>query len=63
MLMALSFAEKLGKKGLVAVSLHPGVIGTNLGDAVDWTGGDVALLSMSSRLSLSGVLSQNQNQS
>ncbi|KAK0665461.1 hypothetical protein QBC41DRAFT_358825 [Cercophora samala] len=44
MLMALSFAEKLGRKGLVAVSLHPGVIGTNLGDFVDWTGGDVALL-------------------
>lgn len=38
MLMAVSLAAKLGsKKGLVAVSLHPGVIATNLGRDVDWT--------------------------
>lgn len=30
MLFAVSLAEKLGKKGLTAVSLHPGVIATNL---------------------------------
>ena len=36
-LMATSLADKLGKKGLTAVSLHPGVIGTTgLGDHVDW---------------------------
>lgn len=32
MLFTLSLAHKLGKQGLTAVSLHPGVIGTNLGD-------------------------------
>ncbi|KAK4188644.1 putative dehydrogenase [Podospora australis] len=39
MLFALSLAEKLGeKRGLVTVSLHPGVIGgTNLGTHIDWT--------------------------
>ncbi|KAK4040000.1 hypothetical protein C8A01DRAFT_35965 [Parachaetomium inaequale] len=37
MLMALSLAEKLGKKGLRAYSLHPGVIGTNLGNHLDWS--------------------------
>ena len=36
MLMALSLAEKLGAKGLRAFSLHPGVIGTNLGGHLDW---------------------------
>lgn len=37
MLMALSLAEKLGKaRGLVSCSLHPGVIGTNLGSHLDW---------------------------
>lgn len=39
MLFALSLAEKLGavKGGLVAVSLHPGVIGgTGLGTHIDW---------------------------
>lgn len=30
MLFAVSLAEKLGKKGLIASSLHPGVIATNL---------------------------------
>ena len=30
MLLAVSLAEKLGSKGLVAVSLHPGAIKTNL---------------------------------
>ena len=39
MLMALSLAEKLGpKKGLLAFSLHPGVImTTTLGNHVDWS--------------------------
>lgn len=36
MLMALSLAEKVGAKGLRAFSLHPGVIGTNLGGHLDW---------------------------
>lgn len=31
MLFSLSLAEKLGNKNLVSVSLHPGVIWTNLG--------------------------------
>lgn len=34
--MAISLAEKLGDKGLVALSLHPGVIMTNLGAHMDW---------------------------
>lgn len=29
--MAISLAEKLGSKGLLSFSLHPGVIFTNLG--------------------------------
>jgi NAD(P)-dependent dehydrogenase (short-subunit alcohol dehydrogenase family) len=37
MLMALSLAEKLGKRGLRAFSLHPGVINTNLGNHLDWS--------------------------
>lgn len=41
MLMALSLAEKLGtKSGLLAFSLHPGVIFTNLGDHIDWEAGE-----------------------
>jgi len=37
MLMAISLAEKLKKKhNLLAFSLHPGVILTNLGDHLDW---------------------------
>ncbi|QIW97617.1 hypothetical protein AMS68_003135 [Peltaster fructicola] len=36
MLMTLSLAQKLGHKGLTAISLHPGVIGTNLGSHIDW---------------------------
>ncbi|QIW98975.1 hypothetical protein AMS68_004493 [Peltaster fructicola] len=36
MLMTLSLAQKLGPKGLTAISLHPGVIGTNLGGHIDW---------------------------
>jgi NAD(P)-dependent dehydrogenase (short-subunit alcohol dehydrogenase family) len=36
MLMALSLAEKLGRRGLSAYSLHPGVIGTNLAAKLDW---------------------------
>ncbi|KAH7311415.1 hypothetical protein B0I35DRAFT_438037 [Stachybotrys elegans] len=36
-LMAVSLAKKLGPKGLLAFSLHPGVIGsTQLGDHIDW---------------------------
>ena len=35
-LFTTSLATKLGSKGLVAVSLHPGVIGTNLGKHIDW---------------------------
>lgn len=31
MLFSLSLAKKLGNKNLVSVSLHPGVIWTNLG--------------------------------
>lgn len=37
MLMTLALALKLGTKGLTAVSLHPGVIQTNLSSHVDWT--------------------------
>ena len=37
MLTAMSLAENLGDKGLVAVSLHPGVIMTNLGTHLDWS--------------------------
>ncbi|KAJ7693557.1 retinol dehydrogenase 13 [Mycena rosella] len=39
MLMAISLAEKLGPKhGLLAYSLHPGVIlSSNLGNHIDWT--------------------------
>ena len=37
MLTAISLAEKLGKKGLLAFSLHPGGIYTNLGSHIDWT--------------------------
>ena len=36
MLFATSLAKKLGGKGLTAVALHPGVIGTNLGAHLDW---------------------------
>ncbi|KAL2807724.1 hypothetical protein BJX63DRAFT_436776 [Aspergillus granulosus] len=36
MLMAISLAEKLGPKGLLSFSLHPGVINTHLGDHIDW---------------------------
>ncbi|KAI1338295.1 WW domain-containing oxidoreductase [Xylariaceae sp. FL0016] len=39
MLFTLSLAEKLGGCGLLAYSLHPGVIGTNLGDHIDWAEG------------------------
>ncbi|KAF2129166.1 retinol dehydrogenase 13 [Dothidotthia symphoricarpi CBS 119687] len=36
-LMAISLAEKLGSKhNLLSFSLHPGVIGTGLGDNIDW---------------------------
>lgn len=38
MLMALSLAEKLGsKRGLLAFSLHPGVILTNLAGHIDFS--------------------------
>lgn len=37
MLFSLSLASKLEKRGLLSYSLHPGVIGTNLGSHVeDW---------------------------
>ncbi|KAI5924849.1 hypothetical protein F4810DRAFT_661648 [Camillea tinctor] len=37
MLMAISLAEKLGKRGLLAFSVHPGVVeGTNLGAYCNW---------------------------
>ncbi|KAI1074547.1 WW domain-containing oxidoreductase [Whalleya microplaca] len=36
MLFALSLAEKLGGRGLQSYSLHPGVIGTNLDNQLDW---------------------------
>lgn len=36
MLMAISLAEKLGSKGLVASRLHPGVIMTSLANHLDW---------------------------
>jgi NAD(P)-dependent dehydrogenase (short-subunit alcohol dehydrogenase family) len=36
MLMAISLAQKLRNKGLLSFSLHPGVIGTNLGGHIDW---------------------------
>ncbi|KAL8785851.1 MAG: hypothetical protein Q9195_008475 [Heterodermia aff. obscurata] len=35
-LFTVALAERLAKKGLTAVSLHPGVIGTNLGAHLDW---------------------------
>jgi hypothetical protein len=35
--MAISLADKLGSKhNLLSFSLHPGVIGTGLGDHIDW---------------------------
>jgi NAD(P)-dependent dehydrogenase (short-subunit alcohol dehydrogenase family) len=45
MLFAVSLAEKLGKTGLLAFSLHPGVIATNLSGHLDWEG-DFGSLSM-----------------
>ncbi|KAL8718485.1 MAG: hypothetical protein Q9225_004386 [Loekoesia sp. 1 TL-2023] len=36
-LQSVALATKLGNKGLTAVSLHPGVIGTNLGNHLDWS--------------------------
>lgn len=37
MLLCLSLAEKLGPKGLLSVSLHPGAVeGTNLGVHCNW---------------------------
>lgn len=44
MLMAISLAEKLGSRGLVTSSLHPGVISTGLGAHLDW-GADLDALS------------------
>ncbi|KAJ6078701.1 hypothetical protein N7467_008454 [Penicillium canescens] len=50
MLMALSLSSILGvKKGLLAFSLHPGVIFTNLGSHLDWSG-DVGLQSIDRQL-------------
>lgn len=46
-LMAVSFAEKLGSKGLLAYSLHPGVIfGTSLTGGLEDIDADLAALSM-----------------
>lgn len=39
MLFTLSLAEKLGGRGLLSYSLHPGVISTNLGGHIDWNEG------------------------
>ncbi|KAK6858152.1 retinol dehydrogenase 13 [Apiospora arundinis] len=36
MLFSLSLAEKLGKRGLLSYSLHPGVISTNLSGHIEW---------------------------
>ncbi|TGJ80817.1 hypothetical protein E0Z10_g7961 [Xylaria hypoxylon] len=36
MLFTLSLAKKLGGRGLLSYSLHPGVISTNLGGHMDW---------------------------
>ncbi|KAJ4288285.1 hypothetical protein N0V88_007477 [Collariella sp. IMI 366227] len=36
MLMAVELAKRLGPKGLLAFSLHPGVIWTHLSDHIDW---------------------------
>ncbi|KAL8940818.1 MAG: hypothetical protein Q9216_002607 [Gyalolechia sp. 2 TL-2023] len=35
-LFSVALAKRLGSKGLTAVSLHPGVIGTNLSSHLDW---------------------------
>ena len=43
MLMALSLAKKLGSKGLLAFSVHPGVVQTNIGSNMD-SAADVELL-------------------
>lgn len=60
MLMALSLAEKLGKaRGLVSCSLHPGVIGTNLGSHIDW---DVEGLSLSKSVMNPKLKLANSNQ-
>lgn len=51
MLMAVSLAEKLGKKGLLACSIHPGLVMgsglTNHLDMADPNAGDFAGLSES----------------
>ncbi|KAI0014746.1 WW domain-containing oxidoreductase [Xylariomycetidae sp. FL0641] len=43
MLFTLSLAEKLAGRGLLAYSLHPGVIGTNLDNHLDWAEGGPSL--------------------
>jgi len=47
-LTAASLASKLAAKGLLAFSLHPGVISTNLSSHIDWTD-DIQLLKTSDR--------------
>ncbi|KAF4964404.1 hypothetical protein FSARC_7669 [Fusarium sarcochroum] len=37
-LFSVALAQKLGSKGLISASLHPGVTSTNLGAHVDWAG-------------------------
>ncbi|EXL39717.1 oxidoreductase [Fusarium oxysporum f. sp. radicis-lycopersici 26381] len=44
-LFSLSLAEKLGKRGLLSFSLHPGIVAaTNIGVGVDWQAQFAALL-------------------
>ncbi|KAM0554829.1 hypothetical protein ACHAPJ_006562 [Fusarium lateritium] len=37
-LFSVALAQKLGSKGLISASLHPGVTHTNLGSHIDWAG-------------------------
>jgi NAD(P)-dependent dehydrogenase (short-subunit alcohol dehydrogenase family) len=59
MLIAVSLAEKLGNRGLLAFSLHPGVIGTNLGNHLDWNA-DLVTLRESSSKAFAGGTSTNE---
>ena len=54
MLFALSLAEKLGKRGLLSFSLHPGVISTNLDNHLDWNSDAGGLSEYHLRVSDSG---------
>ncbi|KAL0929734.1 short-chain dehydrogenase reductase family [Colletotrichum truncatum] len=59
MLFSLSLAEKLGKRGLLSFSLHPGVIGTNLSNHVEW-GNDFAGLSESNLPTIDRLLGNKE---